>query len=187
MEGICTQSLCLVPSSLFSCGSLELTVLPSQPQALSASLLFSSSLVCFAWRAFPSACNMSNCAPCSAVKSLQAPVKTIQAWWVSFLTVQRFPTDAAFARGKLRRRFQLTKKRDECQCQGLGCSTASAQRTMQGSLHLGHFCGPCDGPSFMDAPCWWEGTSIGLQFNLSLGAGISQRYKPANDFVLQPP
>lgn len=162
MEGICTQSLCLVLSFLFSCGSLELTVLPPQPQALSASLLFSSALVCFAWRAFPSACNMSNCAPCSAVKLPQAPVKSIQAWWVSFLTVQHFPTDVAFARDKLRRHFQPTKKRHACQCQGLGCSAASPRREVQGSLHPGHLCGPCDGPSFVDSQCWWEGISIGL-------------------------
>lgn len=54
------------------------------------------------------------------------------------------PTDAAFARGKLRRYFQSTKKRKERQCQGLGCLAASTQREVQGSLHPGHFCGPCE-------------------------------------------
>lgn len=49
------------------------------------------------------------------------------------------PTDAVFARGKLRRYFQSTEK-----ASSVKAWAASTQREVQGSLHHRHFCGLCE-------------------------------------------
>lgn len=80
------------------------------------------------------------------------------------------PTDAAFARGKLRRYFQSTKKRKRQvsrpglplhrgKCRDLSITGISVSRVKK----------------FIDSQCWWEGPSVGLWSNVSPRAGIPQR------------